>query len=162
MYATSTLVKSDILEHWKNFMDKWISTLNNIQEIEANSRPAPDKWSCKEILGHLCDSCWNNYTRVIEAQLSEGIYKVRKYAQEEWVQMANYQGRSWNSIINQWEAQNRAMWELVKQCPEELWARETLVNDEVWSLGFLINDYVEHMRHHFRQMEEIKGAGPAS
>ncbi|WP_252361799.1 hypothetical protein [Paenibacillus terrae] len=37
----------------------------SISEHEFNAKPFPEKWSKKEILGHLCDSASNNHRRFI-------------------------------------------------------------------------------------------------
>ena len=37
------------------------SIINQIPEQEFSSKPAPDKWSKKEILGHIIDSATNNH-----------------------------------------------------------------------------------------------------
>src|ERR1043165_9908871 len=44
--------------------------LRQIPDEEASIRPAPGKWSKKEILGHLIDSAANNHQRFLRLQLS--------------------------------------------------------------------------------------------
>jgi len=41
--------------------------------MEAASRPAPGKWSQKEIIGHLIDSASNNHGRFVRAQLQDDL-----------------------------------------------------------------------------------------
>ena len=41
--------------------------LRQIDEASASLRPAPGKWSRKEILGHLIDSAANNHQRFVHA-----------------------------------------------------------------------------------------------
>jgi hypothetical protein len=38
-------------------------------EAEVARKPAPDRWSKKEILGHLIDSAGNNHQRFVRSQL---------------------------------------------------------------------------------------------
>ena len=38
-----------------------------LTEAESPARPAPDKWSPKEIIGHLIDSAANNHQRFVRA-----------------------------------------------------------------------------------------------
>jgi hypothetical protein len=47
--------------------------LRQIQDAEASNRPAPGKWSKKEILGHLVDSAANNHQRFVRLQLSPRV-----------------------------------------------------------------------------------------
>lgn len=43
--------------------------LQSIPEDIAAQKPAPGKWSKKEILGHLIDSAANNHQRFVRLQL---------------------------------------------------------------------------------------------
>jgi hypothetical protein len=50
-------------------------------EAEVARKPAPDRWSKKEILGHLIDSAGNNHQRFVRAQL-QGELRFPGYEQE--------------------------------------------------------------------------------
>lgn len=50
-------------------------------EGELRRKPAPDKWSKKEILGHLIDSAANNHHRFIKIQFMPSPFLVESYAQ---------------------------------------------------------------------------------
>jgi hypothetical protein len=47
--------------------------LRQIKDTEASVRPAPGKWSKKEILGHLIDSAANNHQRFVRLQLTSRL-----------------------------------------------------------------------------------------
>ena len=53
----------------------WIISVSKefkqMTEVEASQRPAPQKWSKKEILGHLCDSAIHNLQRFINIQFEK-------------------------------------------------------------------------------------------
>ena len=57
-------------------------------------RPAPDKWSKQEILGHLIDSAINNLKRFTEIQFLPQPYSVISYRQNELVTVNDYQNLS--------------------------------------------------------------------
>ncbi|HMG66762.1 MAG TPA: hypothetical protein VK588_03715 [Chitinophagaceae bacterium] len=52
-------------------IDKHLPALQLIPEIDYNLRPAENKWSKKEILGHMIDSAQNNIRRFLVAQYDE-------------------------------------------------------------------------------------------
>src|SRR5215510_4964344 len=54
-------------------------------------KPAPGKWSKKEILGHLIDSAINNLQRFIEVQFLPQPYHIVSYKQNELVAVNHYQ-----------------------------------------------------------------------
>ena len=49
-------------------------------------RPAPGKWSPREIIGHLVDSATNNYGRFVRGQLQDELV-FPGYAQDDWVRI---------------------------------------------------------------------------
>ncbi len=64
--------------------------LLGFSEQEVQSKPAPDKWNKKQILGHLVDSGLNNIGRFIRAQKSEDLI-FDGYDQEFWVEAQGYE-----------------------------------------------------------------------
>ena len=69
--------------------------LSAISEDAASKKPAPNKWSKKEILGHLIDSAANNHQRFMRLQLQTEI-SLPGYDQDDWVRLNHYQQRTWN------------------------------------------------------------------
>src|SRR4029077_14773042 len=82
-----------------------VNRLREIDEISASKRPAPGKWSKKEILGHLIDSAANNHQRFVRLQLSPRI-DLPGYDGDEWVRVQRYQARPWLEIIDLWQKYN--------------------------------------------------------
>ena len=66
MKATASLLLQLINQH--------LSALNNISEEDYAAKPAPNKWSKKEILGHLIDSAQSNIRRFVIAQYEENPF----------------------------------------------------------------------------------------
>ena len=73
--------------------------LLSIAEARATEKPYADKWSIKEVLGHLIDSAANNHQRIVRMQESENIGPF-SYAQQHWVLAQRYQVESWPDIVN--------------------------------------------------------------
>src|SRR2546430_17260312 len=84
---------------------KIVDRLREIDDATASNRPAPGKWSKKEILGHLIDSAANNHQRFIRLQLSARI-DLPGYDGDEWVRIQAYQDRPWREIIDLWVMYN--------------------------------------------------------
>jgi hypothetical protein len=57
-----------LLDHWRLVVNHTAVELSEVDDVAARRRPAPGKWSIKEIVGHLIDSASNNHRRFVEAQ----------------------------------------------------------------------------------------------
>jgi hypothetical protein len=63
--------------------------LSRFSEIESEQQPAPQRWSKKEVLGHLIDSASNNHQRFVRGQIASGQH-FPGYEQEQWVRIQGY------------------------------------------------------------------------
>ena len=59
------------------------------------NKPGIGKWSAKEELGHLLDSAVNNLLRIVLIQLEDKPV-LCSYDGEGWVEVQQYQTRSWS------------------------------------------------------------------
>jgi len=126
--------------------------LLEMSEREVQKRPAEEKWSGKEILGHLIDSASNNHQRFVRAQLSSEI-TFPDYEQSGWVRTQDYQNEPWRSLVHFWSSYNRHLMHVVSSISAERLKGLCFVGeDEPVTLEFLIRDYVRHVRHHLRQI----------
>jgi hypothetical protein len=127
-------------------------TLRGIDDATAAVRPAPGKWSKKEILGHLIDSAANNHQRFVRLQLTKRI-DLPGYDGDEWVSVQRYQDRPWREIIDLWQMYNTELAWLIRNVD-----RQALGN--IWhtpdgqdlTLEFIMRDYIVHLRHHLEQI----------
>lgn len=125
--------------------------LRNIATEEFNRKPAPGKWSKKEIIGHLVDSAANNHQRFVRVPTQEDPFIV--YDPDDWVAYGYYQTETDNAVIQLWEHYNRHLLHIIKNIPPNMLQRNCLVNgNQLVSLQWLIEDYVVHMEHHLQQV----------
>ena len=126
--------------------------LGTIGPATADSRPAPGKWSRKEVLGHLVDSALNNHQRFVRAQLANAL-EFPGYAQVDWVRCQDYASADWPALVELWRCVNRHLAHVVRRIPPEKLAVPCRIGDGVpVSLGDLVADYLRHLRHHLAQI----------
>ena len=120
---------------------------------EVNGRrPAKDKWSPREIIGHLIDSAFNNQQRFVRAQLGASL-TFPGYAQESWVATQAYQQRSWADLVGLWAAVNRHLAHVIAHIePRALGTPCTIGEGAPVTLRFVAEDYVRHLHHHLAQV----------
>jgi hypothetical protein len=129
-----------------------------IPEAHAFEKPFADKWSLKEILGHLIDSAANNHQRIVRMQERPDIGAFT-YSQQHWVTSQQYQQRSWADIVELWYQFNRHLAHVIGHIdPASLAHTCDMGYAAPATLKLVAEDYVRHVRHHVEQI--LSGADP--
>jgi hypothetical protein len=132
--------------------------------VEASARrPAAGKWSPREIIGHLIDSASNNHRRFVLSTLRDDLV-FQGYAQDDWVAAQHYQDAPWEELLSLWASFNLHLARVMAAIPEDARTRERPRHNldqiafhpvpagEPATLEYFMRDYVEHMKHHLRQI----------
>jgi hypothetical protein len=126
--------------------------LLSVTEGEAAHKPGPDRWSKKEILGHLIDSAANNHQRFVRAQLVRHL-DFPEYDQDLWVATQSYATESWTGLVNLWVALNRHILHMLSAAPESALVHEVSIGGKPpIALGAVVEGYVRHVNHHLGQI----------
>ena len=143
---------TQVLAELTNILDTVPACLAQITDSDAALKTGPDRWSKKEILGHLIDSAGNNHQRFVRAQLAPHVDFLR-YEQESWVVAQSYGTEPWTDLVNLWVAFNRHLLHLLKTMPESALPHEISIGGTPpMTLVALIEDYVRHLDHHLDQI----------
>jgi hypothetical protein len=137
----------------ETIINRHLNSLKEIPEKEFSHKPLPDKWSKKEILGHLVDSAQNNIRRFVCAQYEENP-KIT-YAQDKWVAIANYQEYNSQNLVQLWWLLNKHICQLLRNMTDEM-ARRQSQTEDLHNLEWLAKDYVKHLLHHLHQVLDLE------
>ena len=124
-------------------------------EGELRRKPAPDKWSKKEILGHLIDSGANNHHRFIKIQFMPSPFFVESYAQNDWVRIQNYNEKDTQQLVEFWRTYNEHIIFVMQNTPDrnlDITLKPQDAFESADTLFLLMKDYVDHMDHHLKQI----------
>jgi len=153
----------EVIQDFRKTIETASDRLLKISEKQSAQYPAPNKWSPKQIIGHLVDSAANNHQRFVRAQFKDDLVFVG-YDQEEWVDIQNYQQESWPELVQLWKSFNLHIAHLVENIPEQKLkqqCREHSLNKIAWklvsenepaTLEYMIVDYIGHMKNHLNQI----------
>lgn len=148
----------DIATQLKSFIDDMGPRLRGISEGRASEKPYADKWSLKEIMGHLVDSAVNNHQRIVRMQESADIGRFG-YSQEHWVRSQQYQLRPWTEIVELWLQLNSHLVHVIRHVDGSALSHTCDMGYAApATLEFVIVDYLRHVRHHVDQI--LGGADP--
>lgn len=128
--------------------------IHSSKEEELTYKISPEKWSKKEILGHLIDSAINNIRRFTEIQFTEKPYTINRYEQDLLVAANSYQQKEVSDIFNLWRELNKHIIYLFDLQTEETINYLIILSStgETKTLGWLMEDYVFHLLHHVKQI----------
>ena len=130
-----------------SFHEQVLKTHDEITKIKL----AEDKWSLREIMGHLIDSASNNHQRFVRIQF-EDVPSIT-YNQDNWNNHSYHNQVDSKYLIKFWELYNLHLAELIKLIPGKNFVRECNVGKEQnVTLQWLVEDYVRHLEHHLRQL----------
>ena len=131
---------------------------------EESLRPREqDKWSPREIIGHLIDSASNNHQRFVRAQFQDSLI-FPGYAQEDWVRVQGYRDAPWHELVTLWQSFNQHLARVMAVVPEDVRLKDrsehnlqqigwqTVPTQQAATLDFLMSDYVGHLKNHLRQI----------
>ncbi len=139
------------------------SELLRISDAESARRISGDKWSPREVIGHLIDSASVNHQRFVRAQFQDDLI-FPGYEQEDWVRVQRYGDAPWEELLSLWRSYNLHIAHVMATAPEDIRRRkqtahslhkigwQAVAEGEPTTLDYLMRDYVGHLKHHLRQI----------
>jgi hypothetical protein len=152
-YHTShSLPMQQTAQHIRDIVAVVLPLLTAIDDQAASQKQAPDKWSKKEIVGHLIDSACNNQQKFVRTMAQPHLDFVG-YAQNHWVAAQKYNVANWQDLLLTWQGYNLQIAHIIENV-----AFQTLTNTisiegiGPFTLEFIMKDYAEHLKHHLKQI----------
>ena len=160
---TANLVTSDYIVELRQIIDRARPFLDRMSDEISSRRPAPNKWSPREIVGHLIDSASNNHQRFVRAQLSDDL-EFPGYEQDAWVSVQRYQNAPWQDLVALWFYFNLHVARVMESAANDERIRprarhnldeiawKTVPRNRPATLDYFMRDYVNHLKHHLSQL----------
>jgi hypothetical protein len=157
----------------QSVVERGTPALLTLSEADSARHPAAGKWSPREVLGHLIDSASNNHQRFVRAQFQDDLV-FPGYEQDAWVRVQQYQEAPWAELVALWRAFNLHLARVMAVVPEPVRTRvhhqhnldeiawQTVAPGEPTTLDYFMGDYVDHLKHHLRQILGSRWEGPAT
>jgi hypothetical protein len=141
----------NIIEELSNTITEYKAKLGKINNGLWDYQSTPNKWTRKEILGHLIDSAANNHQRFVRAQIEEDLQFT--YDQNSWVKLQNYKSENAKTLIELWYYYNLHLINVINNIAEDKFKRKIdIKKEEPVTLEWVISDYLRHLKHHLNQI----------
>ena len=143
--------RNKLIEQYKDGYRVVAEALVGATDEELDGRPAPGKWSAREVVHHLADS---EMTAAIRARLLVAIDRpqIVGFDQDEFARRLHY-GRPIEASLETFKAARRSTAELLERLTDAEWAREgTHTEHGRYTLERWLEIYAAHAHKHAEQI----------
>jgi len=131
--------------------------LRGISDRELDARPAPGRWSAREIVHHLADSEMTSAIR-LRRLLAEDRPMIQGYDQEEYARRLHYD-RPIQASLDAFRAARQTTAEILDRLTETEWTREGTHSDSGrYTVERWLEIYAEHAHNHADQIRRARAA----
>ncbi len=123
------------------------------EEEEGDFRYAPEKWSAKEVLGHICDTERIFAYRALRFARADAT-PLEGFEQDDYVRDGGFAQRPLSDLVEEFIAVRRATISLLRNFDEAAWSRRGIANKNEVSVRALAYIIAGHELHHRRILEE--------
>ncbi len=148
------LVKGeDILSALDQQRRDTMKLLSGKDEADGEFRYAPEKWSAKEVLGHMCDTERIFTYRALRISRADTT-PIEGYEQDDYVRNGPFARIPLPEVIEDYIAVRRASLTLFRNLDETAWARRGVANKNEVTVRALAYMIAGHELHHRAILEE--------
>jgi uncharacterized damage-inducible protein DinB len=144
---------SDILTTLESQRRQMLLLLSCRGDSEGDFRYAPDKWSAKEVLGHVCDSERIFAYRALRISRGDRT-PIEGFEQDDYVRNGPFQSRPLAELIEDYIAVRHATLTLFRNLDEQASLRQGIANKNEVSVRAIAYLIAGHELHHRRILEE--------
>jgi hypothetical protein len=149
----SLITGTDILGTLDGQRRQMMMLLSGREESDGDFRYAPDKWSAKEVLGHVCDTERVFAYRALRIARGDQT-PMAGFEQDDYVKNGPFARAPLGELIEDYIAVRRATLTLLRNLDEAAWARRGVANKNEVSVRALAYIIAGHELHHRRILEE--------
>jgi len=154
----SLVAGTDILATLDTQRRQTMLLLSGRDESEGDLRYAPDKWSAKQVLGHVCDTERIFAYRALRIARGDQT-PLPGFEQDDYVKNGPFAKAPLAEIIEDYIAVRRATLTLLRNLDEAAWTRRGVASKNEVSVRALAYMIAGHELHHRRILEEKYFAG---
>jgi hypothetical protein len=149
----SLVPDGNIIELLEQQLEKTLALLGGLSEEKGNYRYAPDKWSIKELVGHVADT-----ERIFAYRLLRFARNDKNalagFEQDDYIKNANFDNCHLSDLVKEFEFIRKSSIALLRHLPEEAWLRSGVASDNEVSVRALAYMLAGHELHHLNVLSE--------
>jgi len=143
----------DILHVLEQQRRQTMLLLSGRNEDDGNIRYALEKWSAKEVLGHVCDTERIFAYRALRIARGDST-PLPGFEQDDYVRKGPFANCTLSSLVEEFIAVRRATLSLLRNLDEAAWMRRGVASNNQVTVRALAYMIAGHESHHRRILEE--------
>jgi DinB superfamily len=149
--------RNELIARYKDGYRVVVAALKGATEAELDARPAPGKWSAREIVHHLADSEMTSAIR-LRLLVAEERAAIRPYDEAEFARKLHYDRPIDNSLLA-FHAARTCTGELLDCLTDAEWAKEgTHPEHGRYGVERWLEIYADHAHNHADQITRARAA----
>ncbi|HXG91154.1 MAG TPA: DinB family protein [Blastocatellia bacterium] len=143
----SLVPEGDIIQTLSQQLEDTLSLLSSIPESKAGYRYAPDKWSIKEVIGHIIDAERVFAYRALRFARNDKT-PLASFEQDDYVRTGGFDERKLADLAEEFEHVRRGNIRLFSSFSNEALSRTGIASEKEVSVRALLYIIAGHERHH--------------
>jgi hypothetical protein len=144
---------NDVIQALEKQGPETVAMLSGLTEQEAAYRYAPDKWSLKEVLGHVADSERVFAYRALRIARGDAT-PLPGFEQDDYVRAAMFGSRALPALLDECAAVRQASLLLFRSLDADAWMRRGVADQKDVSVRALAYIIAGHELHHRKIIQE--------
>jgi hypothetical protein len=145
--------ETDILAVLRAQRETTLAFLKQIPASKVDYRYAPDKWTVRQVFGHVVDMEWVFIARALHfARAVPGA--LPGVEQDDVMKVSTFERISWPALLDQYDHVRQAAVRLFESFDEEAWGRVGVASGHPVTPRALAYIIAGHERHHLNVIRE--------
>ena len=150
-------MRRKLIRNYQEGYEAVAAALEGITEAELDARPAPNKWSPRQIVHHLADSEMTSAIRLRKLIAEEGAI-IDGYDQDQFARRLYYD-RPIQASLEAFRAARACTVELLERLTPEQWSRQGVHTESgAYSVTRWLEIYAAHAHDHADQIRRARGS----
>jgi len=149
----SLIEDNDILATLDRQRREMVLLLSGLSEEQGDFRYAPEKWSAKQVLGHVCDTERVFAYRALRISRGDAT-PMEGFEQDDYVKNGPFARHAIAEVIEDYIAVRRATISLLRSLEEAAWSRRGVANKNEVTVRAIAYTIAGHEVHHRGILEE--------
>jgi hypothetical protein len=150
---TSRVKSDDIVATLESQIRNTQSFFGSLTESESEFRYAPDKWSIRQMLGHVIDTERIFSYRALRISRGDKT-PIEGFEQDDYVRNASFERRSMADLLAEFETVRRATVFLFRSLDAQAWSRRGIASQNEVTVRALAYIIAGHELHHMEVLRQ--------